>query len=139
LAQQVQPGQPTEATWELNNPHGAQPLQFILHVSGNAPVSDVTLEIDGVDEVLVPVTLQPGSMFKYSGGAGGIVYDRNWNQLEEVALDTSMLRIGPGPHQVRFGCRFQSADQPEVKIEFRTVGEAETVAKTDRDGFGNPA
>lgn len=133
LAQQVQPGQPTEATWELNNPHGAQPLQFILQVSGDAPVSDATLEIDDAGEVPILATLQPGNILKYSGGTEGIVYDRNWNQLKKVALDASTLKIGPGPHRVRLGCRFQSADQPGVKLEFRTVGEAEAVAETGRD------
>jgi hypothetical protein len=133
LAQQVQPGQPTEATWELNNPHRVQPLQFILQVSGDAPVSDTTLEIDDAGEVLVSATLQPGNILKYSGGMEGIAYDRNWNQLKKVALDASTLKIGAGPHHVRFGCRFQSADQPGVKLEFRTVGEAEAVGETGHD------
>jgi hypothetical protein len=129
LAQQVQPGQPTEAAWELNNPHGTQPLQFILQVSGDAPVSDVILEIDGAGEALVPATLQPGNLLRFSGGAQGVVYDKNWNQLEKVALKAYALMIAPGRHQARLGCRFQSADQPEVKLEFRTVGEPESLAE----------
>lgn len=128
LGRQVQPAQLTEATWELNNPHGAQPLQFILQVSGDAPVSDVTMEIDSTGEILVPVTLKAGSILKYSSGGRGIVYDRDWNELEKVTLDASELQMGPGRHQVRLGCRFHTADQPEVKLEFRTVGKAETLA-----------
>jgi hypothetical protein len=128
LAQQVQPGQPSEAAWELDNPHRTQPLQFILQVSGGAAVSDMTLEIDGAEETQIPLTLQPGSVVMYSGGGQGTVYDRNWREVGKVALDASGLRIGPGRHQVRFGGRFQTADQPEVKMEFRTVGEPEKVA-----------
>ena len=128
FAQQVQPGQPTETTWALDNPHGAQPLQFTLQVSGDAPVADVTLEMDGAGEVLVPATLQPGNILKYIGGREGIVYDKSWNELERVALDASMPQMDPGRHQVRFGCRFHTADQPELKLEFRTVGQAETLA-----------
>jgi len=127
LAQQVQPGQLTEATWELSNPHGTQPLQFILQVSGDAPVSDVTIKIDSVGEILIPVTLQAGSILKYSSVGYGIVYDRDWNELEKVTLDASKLQMGPGRHQVQFGCRFHTADHPEVKLEFRTVGKAETL------------
>lgn len=127
LAPQVLPGQLAEATWELNNPHGAQPLQFILQVSGDAPVSDVTIKSDNAGEILVPVTLQTGKILKYYGGGRGIVYDRSWHELERVTLDASELQIGPGRHQVHFRCRFHSADQPEVKLEFRTVGKAKTL------------
>jgi len=128
LAQQIQPGQPVEATWELDNPHGAQTLQFILQVSGAASVSDVTLEIDRSDETLVPATLPPGSILKCSGTKQGIVYDERWNEMEQVVLDASELKVGLGRHEVRFGCRFHTADQPEVKLEFRTFGAAETLA-----------
>jgi len=126
FSQQVQPGQPSEATWKLDNPHGTQPLQFILQLSGDAPVSDVTLEIDNAAEVSIPVTLQAGSTLKYAGGGEGIVYDRNWNELEKVALDVSDLQVSPGAHRMHFGCRFHTADHPEMKIEFRTVGGPET-------------
>lgn len=128
LAQPVQPGQPVEATWELDNPHGTQPLQFVLQVSGDAPVSDVTLEIDSAGEMLIPATLQAGNILKYTGGSHAIVYDKNWKQLQKVTLDASELQIGPGRHKVRFGCRFHSADNPALKLEFRTVGDAETLA-----------
>ncbi|MBN2294068.1 MAG: hypothetical protein JXM70_16700, partial [Pirellulales bacterium] len=129
LAQQVQPGQPTEITWELNNPHGEQTLQFILQVSGGAPVSDMTLQIDGAGEIAIPVTLQPGNILKYSGEEQGAVYDKSWNKVEKVTLNTSELTIGPGKHAIRFGCRFSTADQPEVKLEFRSVGEPENLRR----------
>jgi hypothetical protein len=128
LAQQIQPGQPAHAVWELDNPHGTQPLQFILHISGDVPVSDVVLEIDSAGEILVPVTLQAGSILKYAGGSQGILYDKSWNELEKVNLAASDLQIGPGRHNVRFECRFNTADNPEVKLEFRTLGDAETLA-----------
>ena len=128
LAQQIQPGQPVEATWELDNPHEAQTLQFILQVSGGTSLSDVTLDIDGLGETLVPATFSPGSILKYSGAEHGVLYDKSWNEVERVALDASELRIGSGRHEIRFGCRFHTADQPEVKLEFRTVGGAETLA-----------
>ncbi len=68
FAEQVQPGQPSEATWELDNPHAAQALQFILQVSGDAPIGDMTLAIDDGGEVSIPAALQPGSIVKYTGG-----------------------------------------------------------------------
>jgi hypothetical protein len=131
LARQMQPGQPVPAVWELDNPYGKQPLQFILHVSGGAPVSDVSLKIDSAVEIFVPVTLQAGSTLKYSGGGQAVLYDKSWNELQKVKLDASGLQISPGRHNVRFECRFQSADNPEVKLEFRTVGDAQilTVGK----------
>ena len=128
LAKQIQPGQPVEATWELDNPHGTQTLQFILQVSGSASVSDVTLEIDSSGATLVPATLPPGSILKYSGTEQSIVYDKSWNEVERVVLDASELKIGTRRHKVRFGCRFHTADEPEVKLEFRTVGEAKPLA-----------
>ncbi len=129
LATQVQPGQPVETTWELNNPHGMQPLQFILHVSGGASVSDITLQIDQSAEVLVPATLPAGSLLKYTGQGQGTVYDKNWNEIETVALEASEWRIDAGRHEIRFQCRFHTADQPEVKLEFRTIGKPEPLAK----------
>ncbi|MCL5281418.1 MAG: alpha-L-fucosidase [Planctomycetes bacterium] len=127
LAQQVQPGQPSGTTWELDNLYGPQPLQFILQVSGDTPISDLTLKIDDAEEIPVPVTLQPGSILKYSGTGQAVVYDKRWKELEKVVLNPSVLKVGPGRHRVTFGCRFQTADQPQVKIEFRLVGEAEKV------------
>jgi hypothetical protein len=134
FAEQVQPGQPSETAWELDNPHGAQPLQFILRVSGDAPVGDLTLEIDGAGEVAIPVTLQAGSVLTYSGGPAGVVHDRNGREREKVPLPASALHVGPGRHRVRFGCRFQTADQPQVKIEFRTVGQPERLAAQEDNG-----
>ncbi|MDY0357286.1 MAG: hypothetical protein RBR19_15495 [Sedimentisphaerales bacterium] len=132
LAQQVQPGQPSEANWELDNPHAMQPLQFVIQVSGDAPVGDVTIEIDDAGEVLLPTTLQPGNLLRFSGGAQGIIYDKNWSPLETVPLKVSALTIGSGRHQVRLGCRFQSANEPGVKVEFRMVGDPEGLR-----GMGN--
>jgi len=129
LAQAMQPGQPVEATWELDNPHGRQPLQFILRNSGDAPIADVTLELDGAGETLMSITLQAGNLLKYAGGSGAIVYDKNWKELEKVTLAAADLQIDPGRQSIRFGCRFHSADHPEVKLEFRTVGEAETLTR----------
>jgi hypothetical protein len=114
-----------EATWELDNPYAAQPLQFIIQVSGGASVSDVTLEIDGSGEILIPATLAPGSILKYSGRGQGTVYDRTWNELEEVDVRASELQMDPGRHEIRLQCRFLTADQPEVKLECRTIGEPE--------------
>ncbi|MGE5294573.1 MAG: hypothetical protein ACM3VT_07080 [Solirubrobacterales bacterium] len=128
FAEQVQPGQPSTVTWNLDNPHAVQPLQFILQVSGDAPIGDATLTIDDGGEVSLPATLDAGSIVKYSGGGQCIVYDKNWNQREKVDVDASGLKVGTGKHSVRLGCRFQSVDQPQVKIEFRTVGEAEKIA-----------
>ncbi len=53
LTRQMQPGQPMQAAWELDNPHGTQPLQFVVHISGDVPVSDVALEIDSAGEILI--------------------------------------------------------------------------------------
>jgi len=125
LARQIQPGQPIDVTWKVNNPHAAQRLQFILQISGDAPVGDVTLEIDGAPEILIPITLQAKSILKYTGGSQGVIYDKNWNERDKVTLNASDLQVGPGPHDVRVGCRFHSADEPEIKLEFRTLGDPE--------------
>lgn len=78
LARPVQPGQMTEATWELKNPHEAQPLQFILHVSGEAPVSDLTIKIDSAGEILVAENeLRIRELTRRAQGyAGGYDYKR---------------------------------------------------------------
>jgi hypothetical protein len=128
FAEQVQPGQPSEVTWELDNPHAAQALQFIFQVSGGAPIGDLTLTIDDGGEVSIPTALQPGNIVRYAGGDQCTVYDKNWKELERVSVDASDLKVGSGKHAVRMGCRFQSVDQPQVKCEFRTIGEGETLA-----------
>jgi hypothetical protein len=92
----------------------------------------MTLKIDDAREIPVSVILPPGSIVKYSGGGQGVVYDRHWKVFEVVPLSASELRMGPGRHRVGFGCRFLTADQPQVKLEFRTVGEAQTLVRSAR-------
>jgi hypothetical protein len=131
LAQQVQPGQPVQATWEFDNPYVAQTLQFILQVAGDATLCDVTLEIDKSGEMLIPAALEAGNILRFSGGTQAIVHDRNWNELKKMELNASELQVGPGRHTLRLGCRFRSANTPALKMELRTVGEAETITVRD--------
>jgi hypothetical protein len=91
----------------------------------------MTLAIDDGGEVSIPLALQPGSIVKYAGGDACIVYDKNWKELEKASVDASGLKVGTGKHSVRMGCRFQSVDQPQLKLEFRMIGEAEAITAAE--------
>jgi hypothetical protein len=128
-AVELQPGEPTEAEWNVENPYEAQPLRCVLRVVPEAGVasSSVTnprLEV-GFDEVVLPVTLAAHQYLVVDGGPVARVYDVNWNAVDEVSLDGPTPEFFPGGNPVRFVCG--EAVGARVEVTFEMWGPPESV------------
>ena len=124
----VQPGQPRYTSLEFENKGAAQTLQFIL-TAQESTISGMRLEIDNYKTIELPVDLQPGQILKYTGGDKAILYNANWKQLREVALNEKDFLVQAGKHALSFEGNFLSADEAaSLKLELRTLGIPEKVA-----------
>ena len=121
-ARREQPGMPTASPCAFENPHPAQPLQFILQAAGKTQAEAVTLEINGVEVLALAEPLTEGQSLKYSGGPTAVRYDRHWNSLGTVPVNPARLELPTGASKLSLGARFGTGDQPALKGEFRTVG-----------------
>lgn len=119
-----QPGEPVVAKWEFNNPQKRQPLQFLL--KADDVVSDISLEIGNFSTVTIPVRLNIGETIKYEGGSNLVVYDKNWNAIKTIPVESKKLEVPAGESSLIFSCKFASKDNPEKKLsaEFKTYSEA---------------
>jgi hypothetical protein len=75
----------------IDNPHPAQPLQFILRNAGEKPIAGITLEVANQIIPLCDSPLNPGASIRYSGGDGITVFSgtsrrRNADQRYEKLL-----------------------------------------------------
>jgi hypothetical protein len=118
-----QPGMITSQEFAVANPHGVQPLQFILQCTGQVGISDLLLEINGREVFSSPEGLSPGQWLRYEGGDAVVRCDAQGHTMDRVPVQPSRFQIPSGPQQIRVGGRFASGDNPTVKCEFRTVGE----------------
>ena len=125
-----QPGEPVVAKWAFNNTNGRQPVRFLLRTDDES-VSDITLSVGGYSTVSFPGKLAKGEWLKYDGGAEAQVFDRNWQGIRTIPVDSSLLMVDPGEVTLTFACKFASQD-PERKVsaEVKTRGEAQLLTAT---------
>ena len=125
-----QPGEPVVAKWAFNNTNGRQPVRFLLRTDDES-VSDITLSVGGYSTVSFPGKLAKGEWLKYDGGAEAQVFDRNWQVIRTIPVDSSLLMVDPGEVTLTFACKFASQD-PERKVsaEVKTRGEAQLLTAT---------
>ncbi len=129
-AVELQPGEPTEAEWNVENPYAAQPMRCVLRVVPEAGVasSSVTnprLEV-GFDEIVLPVELAAHQYLVVDGGPVARVYDVNWNAVGEAAIDGPVPEVFPGGNPVRFVC--EEPVGARVEATFEMWGAPEPVA-----------
>lgn len=127
-----QPGMVTYTEFEIRNPHAAQPLQFILQVTGKTSVDGLVLEINGREAWTLTESLAPGQVLRYAGGDEARLCDAQGNTLKSLQLDPARLQVVSGPQHIRVGGRFQGGDAGGVKCEFRTVGRPHRIGPPSR-------
>jgi hypothetical protein len=124
---QRQPGEPSSQTFPFENRGSGQPLRFIL-TAENVSVEGVRMELDGVNELGLPVRVRDGEILVYDGGESATVYSPQWRTLRKVPVVEAALQVGPGAHRLML-----DADGPEgeghLKIELRFWGDAEGVER----------
>ena len=116
-----QPGMPTTTEFDAENPFEEQPLGFILRLSGKVAAEEIVIELGG-REIALGVSLQPGQAVRRVGESALVLHDAAWQELERFALDESALRVPTGPFRAKVTCRFAGSDEPELKVELRTIG-----------------
>ena len=119
-----QPGEPVVAKWTFDNKNGRQPLQFIMKADDK--VSDLSLEIGNYSTISIPINLNVGETIKYDGGTDIVVYDRNWQILKTIPINSKKMEVPTGENSLIFSCKFASTNQPDKKLsaEFKTFSEA---------------
>lgn len=123
---------PAQATWEIENQFGRQPLRLVLYVlpaseaAVDARLKDPVVELGG-QRVTFPVELKPKQYLVCRAGRTAVVYDANWNELARVQADADVPNLPPGKHAVRFRCRWKGAPGAKVRAKFETRGEPEPV------------
>ena len=123
-----QPGEPVWSTFAFKNENERQALQFILTTTNSVTVSDITFEIDDFKKVTIDITLQPDQYLKYEGGEKVILYDKSWNKIKDIEVDTDKLVLGKGKHNIKVDCQFSDNNgKASFKLELRTAGIPEKV------------
>lgn len=117
-----QPGMVTWTRFEFDQPHPAQPLQFILQAAGKTEIEGLVLEINGREVFTLSEPLA-GRILRYRGGASLQVCDPRGHTLQSRPVLPDRLQVSPGQLSIRVGGRFLAGENPALKCEFRTVGQ----------------
>lgn len=126
-----QPGEPVWSTFEFENIHKEQPLQFILTTTKKSSASKLFIEIDDYKKIDLEITLAAGENLKYEAGKNIVLYDKSWNRLESIRIDPSLLLLSKGKHKIKIGCEFSGSEEASLKLELKTIGEAEEVTRNN--------
>jgi hypothetical protein len=123
-----QPGEPTAATWEVENSGEAQEMQVRLTVDGeDGAIVNPTFEVDSFATWTIPVTLKAGHTLLCEGLVTARVFDEEGNQVAVVEADGVPPTLVPGKREIVFDCEFECVVPPQVIVNFKTMGAAERI------------
>jgi hypothetical protein len=123
-----QPGEPTHTTWTVTQPWNEQPLQFRLSVVGKTgAVRNLTLVIDQVAAVDLPITLTAGESLASDGSTTVQVYDALGKPKSTLALTRVPPLVGPGIHTVTMESAFDGDEPPKIEVQFKGLQRTERV------------
>ena len=123
-----QPGEPIWSTFDFNNMNGEQALQFILTTTNESTASNISIEIDNYKKIALPLKLGPNQNLKYDGEKEVVLYDKSWNKIKSIFIDTEKLTLGKGEHKIKIDCVFTGSDKASLKLELKTKGTPESVS-----------
>ncbi len=124
----LQPGEPTAATWEVENTGEAQPMQVRLTVDGeDGAIVNPTFEVDNFATWTIPVTLEARQTLLCEGLVTARVFDEKGNQVEVVEANGEPPRLVPGKREIAFDCEFEGVAPPRVIVNFKIMGAPERV------------
>jgi len=121
-----QPGEPAAATYSITVRPDEGEVGFILSAEGTE-ARGVTVELDGKSLFPRPVNLPAGHHLKYTGGDSATHYAATWNNLGAVPIQTGLLHVAPGRHEVRILAETGGAPDASLKLEIRLTGAPETI------------
>ena len=122
-----QPGEPLYSTFEFENFADEQILSFMITAEAD-DISNITIELNQYKKVQLPIVLKKGQTLKFTNGKTLIVYDKNWNKLDEKIIDPALFIINKGKQSINFDCSFDNSEsEADAKIEFRLKGKNEII------------
>ncbi|MCP5517791.1 MAG: hypothetical protein H7A45_11120 [Verrucomicrobiales bacterium] len=111
----------TPTALRFDNPHAAQPLQFIIRNAGSKAVAGLVVTVDGRPVLdLASEEVLPGGAVRYVGGPEAILCDATWRETKRLPVSSEAARINAGPQELTLGCPPRS--EGRLKAEFRTAG-----------------
>jgi len=124
LKKERQPGEPLFSKLEFKNTLDNQNIEFIL-IAHDGEVKDIRIEVDNYKEIYIPITLRNGESIKYNGGKTAIVYNENWQIIDELKIEPVIL--SSGDHSLTLDCSFVNGENVKLKLEVRVPGKKEMI------------
>ena len=122
-----QPGEPLHSTFKFDNSQEEQAVHFVL-TANKCEVSGISIEINNYKKIQLPVTIQKGQILKFTDGDNLILYDANWQIINEFDMEYPDFKVSKGENSITLDCNFDKADEEaNVKMEIRTFGEGKKV------------
>ena len=122
-----QPGEPVHSKFQFENKNDIQPVQFLISAPKEAGVKNLSFDIDNFKKVELPITIPAGAHLKYSGGNLATIYNKYWQELETVKIDSKKFEIGQGDHSLIFDCEFENQTDNPIKMELKTKNQGEQI------------
>ena len=123
-----QPGEPVWSTFNFENNHKEQPLQFIITTTNNSSASNLFIEIDDFKKIDLDITIGPNQNLKYDGGNDIVLYDKSWNKIKSISINPDKFILSKGSHEIKIDCKFDSTEEVSLKLELKTIGAPELVS-----------
>ncbi len=122
-----QPGEPLFSKVTFLNPSEKQNLNFILSAI-DGDVKDIKLEIDNYKEIIIPIILKEGETIKFLDGITAMVYNKNWQKINEIKLNPVVLISEET--SVSLDCNFMGGKETKLMLEIRVLeGEGKVIRK----------
>ncbi|MEK9612718.1 MAG: hypothetical protein VW080_02180 [Flavobacteriaceae bacterium] len=122
-----QPGEPRDEVYKFENKDSEQIFQFILQAK-ESDLFDIQMELNGYKKIEIPSTLKKGQNLAYKGGTKAVLYDSNWNALDEISVTLEEIKINPGIHTIRLSCDFDSStENSAAKLEIRVLEKGQPI------------
>lgn len=125
----VQAGEPLASKFVFNNPYESQAVQFYATVlpgeNKEGTITNLQILVEGNSPVEIPMALKAGSKI-YSDGKDVFICDKYWHAMAQYPLPASP-KWNEGNNNVTVQCDFSSSDAPSLEIEFKALGNKESI------------
>lgn len=127
---ELQPGQPTYSTWDVDFPWTPQPLQFRLEVEGTAgTVSNARLNLDNYLDINLPLELQAGESLVSDGTNIVRIYDSKGKPKRTFNMERDAPSMQQGGHQLLMDADFSSDSDLIIRFQIKGLAESTVITK----------
>lgn len=125
----VQTGEPLLSKFTFQNPYETQAVQFYATIlpgeKGTGEIRNLRIDVAGAASIEIPTTLKAGDKI-YSDGRAVYVCDGCWKPRAQYPLPATSL-WSKGDNAVTVQCDFSSATAPVIELEFKALGNPQTI------------